>query len=258
MMRMVTQLRSQVGYDLLAFRRNPAATFFTVVLPLIFLLLFTSIFGNEVLEGREGLRAATFCVPGILALAIVSATTVNLAMTTVTRREDGALKRVRGTPLPPWIFVFALATASLVITAVMTATMIAIGRVLFDVTLPLAGVPGLLITVLVAAVAFSAMGLALSVIIPSVEAAPAITNAVVLPVYFVSDVFIVTDSTPRLLRVAGDVFPVRYLTQALVRSFDPTTAGSPLPWDHWGVIVGWGVLGVVVVARRFRWSPWGS
>ena len=96
MNRWARQLRSQVGYDLLAFRRNPAATFFTVVLPLIFLLLFTSIFGNEVLEGRDGLRAATFYVPGILALAIISATMVNLAMTTVTRREDGALKRACG------------------------------------------------------------------------------------------------------------------------------------------------------------------
>lgn len=61
-----SQLRSQVGYDLLGFRRNPAATFFTVILPLIFLLLFTSIFGNETLDSRNGLRAANFYVPGIL------------------------------------------------------------------------------------------------------------------------------------------------------------------------------------------------
>ena len=140
----------------------------------------------------------------------------------------------------------------------MTAVVIGIGRVLFDVALPLEGVPGLLVTVLVAAVAFSAMGLALSVIIPSVEAAPAITNAVVLPLYFVSDVFIVTDSTPRYLRIIGDVFPVRHLTQALVRSFDPNTAGTPLPWNHWGVIALWGLAAAVVVARRFRWTPWGS
>lgn len=258
MIALARQLRSQVGYDLLAFRRNPAATFFTVVLPLIFLLLFTSIFGNEVLEGRGGLRAATFYVPGILALAIISATMVNLAMMTVTRREDGVLKRVRGTPLQPWIFVLALATASLVITAVMTALVILIGRVLFDVSLPARGVPGLLVTVLVAAIAFSAMGLALSVIIPSVEAAPAITNAVVLPLYFISDVFIVTDSTPRFLRIIGDLFPVRHLTQALVRSFDPNTAGMSLQWSHWAVIGVWGVVAGTVVARRFRWTPWGT
>ena len=128
-------------------------------------------------------------------------------------------------------------------------------RVLFDVSLPAGGVPGLLLTVLLAAVAFSAMGLALSVIIPSIEAAPAITNAIVLPLYFISDVFIVTDSTPRFLRIVGDFFPVRHLTQALVRFFVPNTAGTPLPWSHWGVIAAWGL---VVVARRFRWTPWGT
>ncbi len=250
------QLRSQVGYDLLAFRRNPAATFFTVVLPLIFLLLFTSIFGNETIDSRGDVRAATFYVPGILALALISATLVNLAMTTVTRREDGVLKRVRGTPLRPWVFVLAQALASVVIATLMTALVVAIGRLVFGVSVQPAGVPALVISLVVGSASFCAMGLALTSIIPSVEAAPAITNAAVLPLYFVSDVFVVTDSTPRIITFIGDVFPVKHLTRALYESFDPFVVGTPMPWRHWAVIAAWGLFGLVVASRRFRWTPW--
>ena len=104
-MRWLTQLRYQVKFDLTMFRRDPASTFFTVIFPLIFLFLFTSIFGNE--ETAGGVRLATFYVPGILALSIVSATMVNEAITMVSRRERGMLKRVRGTPLRPWVFVLS-------------------------------------------------------------------------------------------------------------------------------------------------------
>ena len=251
-----TQLRSQVGYDLLGFRRNPAATFFTVILPLIFLLLFTSIFGNETLDSRNGVRAANFYVPGILALALISATLVNLAMTTVTKREDGLLKRVRGTPLRPWVFVLAQAVASMVIATVMTVLVVVIGRLLFGVVLQARGLPALAITLLVATVSFSALGLALTTIIPSIEAAPAITNATVLPLYFISDVFIVTDSTPELISFLGNLFPVKHLTQSLFPSFDPFLQATPMPWGHWAVIAAWGAFGAVITVKRFRWTPW--
>ena len=115
-------LLRQANLDLLIFRRNPAATFFTVILPLIFLLLFTSIFGNDEIE--PGVRAATFYVPGILALAIISATGVNLAMTITTRRERGILKRVRATPIPPWVFIASQAIAGFVLSVIMTVIIV--------------------------------------------------------------------------------------------------------------------------------------
>ena len=115
-----SQLRSQVKFDLLIFRRNPAATFFTVIFPLILLVLMTSIFGNQVIESRNDIRVANFYVPGILGLALISATLVNLAMNTTNRREEGILKRVRGTPMRPWVFVIGQVLASIVIALVMT------------------------------------------------------------------------------------------------------------------------------------------
>lgn len=253
----LSQLRSQAKFDLLSFRRNPAATFFTMVLPIIFLVLFTSIFGNEVLDERTGLKVANAYVPGILALSIVSSTMINIAITMVTKRERGQLKRVRGTPLRPWVFVASQILASIVIMAVMLVLVVAIGRVLFDVRLQISGIPMLLITLVVGAAGFCSLGLALTAIIPSVDAAPAITNAIALPLYFVSDVFLPPGQAPGWVETVGNLFPIKHLNSALFTSFDPFNDGA-VPWNHWLVIALWGLAGALFASRKFRWSPWGS
>ena len=246
---------TQARYSLLSFQRNPAATFFTVVLPIIFLVIFTSLFGNEEIEST-GVKLSTVYVPGILALSVISATMVNLAISTTIKRENGILKRVRGTPLRPAVYIGGEIVASLAITALMTVLVVAIGRILFGVTLFTAGIPNLLVSLVVGAAAFCALGLAMTVIIPNENAAPAITNMVVLPLYFVSDVFIPSnDDTPRWITFIGDLFPIKHLAAALGETFDPGIDGTPMAWDHWAVIVGWGAFGAVVAARRFRWTP---
>lgn len=249
----LARLQSQVGFDLLVFRRNPAATFFTVVLPLIFLVIFTSIFGNDTMA--NGAKVATLYVPGILALAIISATAVNLAITMTTRRERGLLKRVRGTPIPPWIFVAAQGIAGFVISVIMTVIIIVVGRILFGVSLNASGVPSLIITLIIGAVSFAMIGLALTAIIPSEDAAPAVTNAVFLPLYFISDIFIAGEGVPGWIQTIAKVFPVRHLSHALQDSFDPFFEGTPWPWEHWFVIAVWGVIGAVVTLTGFRWTP---
>ncbi|MEM9564059.1 MAG: ABC transporter permease [Actinomycetota bacterium] len=249
----VQRLSHQTRFDLLVFRRNPAATFFTVVLPLIFLVIFTSIFGNETLD--NGAKVATLYVPGILALAITSATAVNLAITMTTRRERGVLKRVRGTPIPPWVFVVSQAIAAFVISVLMTVIIVVVGRVLFDVSLFARGVPSLLITLLIGAMSFAAIGLALTAIIPSEDAAPAVTNAIMLPLYFISDVFIPSDQVPGWISTVAGIFPILHLSNALQESFDPFVDGTPFPWRNWLVIAAWGVGALVVTLRFFRWTP---
>lgn len=246
-------LRHQTRFDLLVFIRNPAATFFTAILPIIFLVLFTALFGNQ--EMDNGVRVATLYVPGILALAIISATAVNVAFAMTTRRERGVLKRVRGTPMPPPVFVAAQAIAGFTISLVMTVLIIVIGRVVFDVSLIVDGIPTLLITLLIGATSFSVIGLAITTIIPSEEAAPAVTNAIMLPLYFISDVFIAGDQVPGWIQAIANIFPVRHLSHALQESFDPTVTATPWPVDHWLVIGAWGAVATVVTLTRFEWTP---
>ena len=248
------QLRSEARFNLLGFRRSPAATFFTVVLPIIFLVIFTSIFGNEIISST-GARVATVYVPGILALALVSANFMNAAIVTVIRRESGVLKAMRATPLPPWVYVGGQVAASLVLTAIMTALVIGIGWLGFSVEVQPGAVPSLLITLGVGAAAFSALGLAITCVCPSEQAAPAITNMCVLPLYFVSDVFIPSEGAPRWMTLIGDVFPIKHLAVALGRTFDPFSEGVPLPAWRWAILGAWGVFGVLVTVRFFRWTP---
>ena len=250
----VRQLRSEVSFNLLGFRRSPAATFFTVVLPLIFLVIFTSIFGNEIM-GSTGARVATVYVPGILALAVVSANFMNAAIITVIKRENGILKAMRATPLPPRVYVAGQIGVSLVLTAVMTVLVVGIGRLAYGVEIQVAALPSLFITLVLGAAAFSALGLAVTCICPSEQAAPALTNMCVLPLYFISDVFIPAGNTPDWMTAIADVFPIKHLAVALGRTFDPFVEGVPMPGWRWLVMAAWGTAGALAAARWFRWTP---
>ena len=248
------QLRSETRFNLLGFRRSPAATFFTVILPLIFLVIFTSIFGNDVVS-ETGARVATLYVPGILALALVSATFMNAAIVIVIKRESGILKALRATPLPPSVYLGGQLAASFVLTAVMTVLVVGIGWAAYGVSVQANALASLFVTLVLGALSFSALGLAVACICPSEQSAPAITNMFVLPLYFISGVFIPAGSTPAWMSALGSVFPIKHLAQALGRTFDPFVEGVPFPIGHWAVMAAWGLAAAMFTVRAFRWTP---
>jgi ABC-2 type transport system permease protein len=248
----------QFRYDRRTFMRDPAAMFFTVALPVLFLLLLVSIFGDEpTTVGDRRIKGSTYYLASILTLTLVSATLVNLAMSVTGARERGVLKRLRSTPLPPWVFMAGrMGTASLV-TMAMTLLLVTIGELVYDVSLPARTLPALLVTVIVATASFCAMALLLTAFIPTLAAAPPITNAVVLPLYFASGIFIPDDELPEAMRVLADVFPVKHLFGALLTVFDPATTGAGFEVVHLGVMAAWGAMALVVAVRSFRWVPHG-
>ena len=170
---------------------------------------------------RGGIDASTYYVPAIITLAVISATMVNLAMSLTIDREGGVLKRCRGTPLPSWVFIAGRIGNSLVIALLMLVLVAAIGRIVFGVAGPWSRLAPLLVTLAVGSASFCALGVALTAIIPSREAAAPITNLVVFPLYFLSGVFIPESEIPDgVLRVA-DVFPIRHLFDSLLPGLDP-------------------------------------
>ncbi len=246
----------QYRYDQRTFWREPAAVFFTVALPLIFLFIFVSIFGNEpIAAGGREIPGSTYYVPGIVALAIVSATTVNLAITMTSLRERGTLKRVRSTPLPPWVFMAARLLTALAVSVLMVALVTLLGRLVYGVAVPTQTLPGLVLTVVIGTAACCCLGFALTAIIPSENAAPAVTNAFVLPLYFFSGIFIPNDNISRGMRLVGDLFPVKHLFEALLAAFNPLTKGAGIEGVHLLVLAAWGLAGLLVATRTFRWSP---
>ena len=250
--RFLVQLRS----DLKVFVRNPAALFFTAILPVIFLTLFVSIFGNDRAGEEYGnVRISTLQVPAFIALAVVSASFVGLAIGLTSVREDGVLKRIRGTPVPPWI-VFAGRIGTAIVSALIVTTILcAIGAVAFGVSLPTSKLPGLLVTLFVGAAAFCALGIAYTRLISSEDAAPAMTNAVVLPLYFISGVFVPVSELPDGLRTVAGVLPVKPFVDALTEAFDPRATGLGFDGPDLLVLAAWGLAGLVLAVRFFVWTP---
>lgn len=250
--RALVQLRA----DLKVFVRSPAALFFTAILPVVFLTMFVSIFGNERAGPEYGnVRVSTLQVPAFIALAVVSASFVGLTMGMVSIREDGVLKRVRGTPVPPWIVFAGRIGVAFVNTAIVTTILCAIGALLFGVTLPSHTLPGLLATLVVGAAAFCALGIAYTALIPGEDAAPAMTNAVVLPLYFVSGVFVPVSQLSDGLQTVAGFLPVKPFVDALTIAFDPRTTGTGIAGGDLAVLAAWGVAGLLFAVRFFGWTP---
>ncbi len=246
----------QFRYDFKVFRRNPAALFFTVALPLIFLVIFSAIFGSQRLDELGGIKTTTYYVPGIVTLAVISATFVSMAIRLTEERESGSLKRLRGTPLPTIAFVLGRVGNSLVVSTIMLVVVTIVGRVLYGVEPPpVDRWPALVVTLLLGAAAFSCLGIALTVVIPSFDAAPAVTNFAALPLYFISGVFIPETEIPDAILSFADIFPIRHFFRAFYACWDPVSTGSGFEPVNLAVIAIWGLFGFIVARLLMRWEP---
>ena len=244
----------QFRYDQKAFWRNPAAVFFTVMFPVIVFLILAVVFNGETVDVRGGVEATTYYVPAIMSLAIISATMQTLAMTLVIAREDGRLKRGRGTPMPPWVFIAGRVGNSIVVALMMLALLAAIGGILYGVDLPWDRLPAILLALVVGAASFCCLGIALTAAIPSQDAAAAIVNALLLPLYFLSGVFIPEDQLPDGVITFAGLFPVRHFFDAFFDAYVP--AGGPaVSWDNLAIVALWGVAGLLLAIKFFRWTP---
>ena len=99
------------------------------------------------------------------------------------------------------------------------------------------------------------MGFALTTIIPSEKAAPAVTNAIALPLYFISGIFIPDNEIPDGVLAVADVFPIRHLFEAFFAAFDPARGGVGIELGHLAIVAAWGLLGLAVAVWKFRWVP---
>ena len=245
----------QFRYDQKVFWRSPASVFFTVMLPVIFLFIFATIFGNDTIDARGGIKTTTYYVPAIVSLAVISATMQSLAINLAQDRERGLLKRVRGTPLPAPVFVAGRVGNSLVVSLLLLVLVSVIGKLVYGVSLPDQTIPAVLLTLIVGAFSFCCLGFALTAAIPSEDAAPAIANATILPLYFISGIFIPDSEIPQGVLNFADIFPIRHFFEAFFSAWDPNTVGNGIEWGDLGIVLAWGIAGLVIALRYFRWEP---
>ena len=246
----------QVGYENRSFWRNPAAAFFTAMFPLIIMAIFNLLFGNEELRITEGtVNTSTFYVPAISALSIINSCYTGLAMSVSLARDQGQLKRVRGTPLPAWAFLFGKVAHMTLVAIALVAVVTAVGAIFYDVQIPRTTMPAFVSTLALGAAVFSSLGLAITVLIPNTDAAPAVINGTVLPLMFISDVFIPPGQAPDWLIFVADIFPLKHLSEALQATFNPFETGIGFEPTHLAVMTIWGLAGLLIAGRFFSWEP---
>lgn len=246
----------QFRFDQKVFWRNPASLFFTVTLPVVLLLILGFSFGSTELSTHGGIAATDYYVPAIITIAIVSAATQSLAMSLVQARESGRLKRGRGTPMPAWAFILGRVGNAFVVSVVMLAVIALTGWALFGVELPFSRLPEILLTLAIGTAAFICLGIALTVIIPSQESAASIATGLILPLYFISGIFIPDQELSSGILGFANHFPVRPFFEAMLGAYLP--GGEGLDSGRLLVVAIWGVAGLVIALRWFRWSPRGE
>lgn len=194
-------------------------------------------------------------VPGFVAFALVASGFTSMAPNLVFERERGMLKRIRVTPVPVWVVFGGLAGRVLLASATVTAVLLLVGRVAFDVSLPLAHLPLLLAGLVLGSACLCCLGVAVTALVRNEDAAPAITNAIVLPLLFVSGVFIPSDQLPDGLRRGRRGLPRRAAGGGPRRRLRPETGpprAHPRPPRRGG---GVGCGRPFVASRTFRSVP---
>jgi ABC-2 type transport system permease protein len=263
----VSQVVRQVGFTNKAFWRNPASAFFTFAFPLMFLVIFTSLLGSGDIE-RNGvtLNLSTYYVMAEAAFGVIAACYTNIAISVSFQRDQGILKRTRGTPLPGWSYLAARVIHSMIIAFILVAITVAFGIVFYSADVP-TGVPLLqfILILIVGGLSFAALALALTTVIPNADASPAVVNASILPLLFLSGIFIpLGDDAPEWITAVSNIFPVRHFFDAMADGFlgnitvsTPTGAvrAYPFEWSDVVIVAVWGVGGLILAARLFSWEP---
>ena len=239
----------QLRAEQLLFWRSREAAVFVFLFPLMLFALLTAVYNGHI----YGKPAAWALLAGMLGYGAANTAFAGLALILVARRETGILKRIRSTPLPAPTYLVAVLVSTLIVFTLQAVALFALGKVLRDTPFPAHALSVVLLLALGAA-CFAALGLAICGLIRSLEGSSAVVNVIILPMAFLSGSFGPTRHYPRALRAIGEVLPLRYL----VNSMNAIYLHGKQIWDRPGsvaVLAAWGVVGLAVAMRRFRWEP---
>ncbi len=234
----------QFRFERKLFWRNPSAAFFNFLLPLLLLVLIATAFASDDDE-------LEVLIPGVAGMGVLATTFTALAYNLTYLREEGVLKRIRGTPMPAGAFMAGFIGSASLIAILQVALVVTIGNLLYGVDWPqepllLAGFT------LLGVICFAALGVAFSHVIPNEEAAPAYTNAIFLPVIFISGVFYSADELPDALKAVAEALPLKHLidglSEAIVGGGSADVATAAL------VVAAWAAVALVLAVRFFRWE----
>lgn len=255
----------RIGIELKQFFRDRESAVFNFLLPMILLVIFGSVFSGQDL-GDSGITFSQYFVAGMIASGILYTSFQNLAISIPMEREDGTLKRLQGTPLPPASFFIGKIGMVFVAYVAQVTILIAVGVLFFGIdvpTTPLAIFTFIWVSVL-GLIAFTLLGIAYSVVPKQGRGAAALVTPVVLVLQFTSGVFFVFSDLPQWMQSFASLFPLKWLTQAMRSVFLPDSAAAMEVSGSWElgmtaiVLVIWIILGALLATFFFRWTPRGQ
>lgn len=245
---------SQARYVNRAFWRNPAAAFFTFALPLMFLVIFTALLGNGTVHiGALGVKESTYYVASMATFGVITACFINTAISATFNRDGGILKRVDGTPLPRAVFFASRILQAILVALLLVVITTAFGHIAYSAHLPSgATLLRFVVMLLVGSASFCALGFAITAVIPNANAASPIVNISILPLLFLSGIFIpIGNNAPGWIVWVARVFPVRHFAVGLQAGY----LGTPFHWSDVAVVAGWGIAGLLLSICFFSWEP---
>lgn len=244
-----TLLTEQVSHAQAILWRDASSVFFAVVFPLLLTAIIPTVNGGGDLEIADGLLLGSFYAATMAIYGTAVTSFVNMPQGLAEERERGVLKRTRATPLPTGTLLAGRVAAALVVSLLTLAAIVVLTVLLFRPPVPPGWPVGLLVFV-VSAVTFSVTGLAVASLVHSGQAVLGATLGTLLPLCFISDIFVVGADLPDVLDAIGWFFPLRHAARAMTDAV--STLGTPFPWTHLAVILAWLGVSLVVIATRFR------
>jgi ABC-2 type transport system permease protein len=249
---------ARAGLELRQFFRERDSVVFTFAFPIIMLLIFGSVFSGDV---GGGVSFTQYFTAGMIASGVVMSSFQSLAISIAMERDDGTLKRLRGTPMPPLSYFLGKIGLVLVTAVVQTLILLAIGTVAFGLDLPSTSELWLRFAAifLVGTAAGTVLGIAFSSVPRSGKSAAAVVSPVVIVLMFISGVYFIYSDLPAWMREIAQLFPLKWMAQGMRSVFLPQSFavnevdGSFQVGTGFAVLAVWTLVGLLLCVRTFRW-----
>ncbi|KWT63926.1 hypothetical protein ADL21_00835 [Streptomyces albus subsp. albus] len=241
-----------------AYLRNRTALVFSLLMPLVLMVAFATVFSGTVPGTDVPMNQVT--IAGMIGSVIMSASFGTIGFTVALEREDGTLKRLATTPLAPVSYLIAKWLFVVLVTLFQVAVMLAVGVLLFHFRMP--ATPGrwaaFAWVLALGILASSVLGFAVGFLVPNSQSAPAVINFPFIVLQFVSGVFYVFTGLPKALQYVGALFPLKWLAQGIRYAFLPDRMRVAEPAGTWElgrialVLTAWLVAGLLLALFSFR------
>ena len=250
--------RSRASVELKEFFRQREAVVFTLMLPVLLLVVFGAVLNYELADGVSFIQ---YFMAGIIAAGVLGASLQNMAISIATERSDGTLKSLAGTPMPTSAYFIGKVVQVLAVTATIIVILLGIGVVAYGIDLPSGrGWLTLVWVTLLGSAACTLLGIAISSLARNGRSASATVTPFALLLQFISGVFFRFDSIPEWMQTVAAFFPLKWMAQGLRSVFLPESLAAGEPAGGWElgttalVLLAWCLVGLVLCVLTFRWQ----